>query len=129
MNIIIKGLHMELTPAIETYVKKKMKSIEKFGDENSKVEVIVGTVSKHHKSGNIFSAEIRVRTKNGLSKDYVEADNLYSAIDLVQEDILETLSSKKDKKKTLEKKGARIIKDMAHGAKSAKKKMKGKKKA
>lgn len=125
MNIIIKGLHMDLTSAIESYIKKKIKTIEKFCDENSKVEVIVGNVSKHHKSGNIFSAEIRVQMKGSLSKDYVESDNLYSAIDLVRDDILETLSSKKDKKRTLEKKGARIIKEMAHGEKSPKKKKKG----
>lgn len=117
MNIIIKGLHMDLTPAIELYINKKAKSLEKFCDESSKLEVTVGKRSKHHKSGDVFEAEFRVRNKGNLSRVMTSGQDLYSAIDIARDELLDTLSSKKDKKDTLRKKGARVIKKMTHGEK------------
>ena len=108
---------MDLTPAIELYIQKKAKSLEKFCDESSKLEINVGKTSKHHKSGDVFEAEFRVRTKGNLSRVMASGQDLYAAIDIARDELLDTLSSKKDKKDTLRKKGARVIKKMTHGEK------------
>lgn len=124
MNIIIKGLHIDLTDAIESYLTKKLGSLAKFVDEDTKVEVNVGKTTAHHKSGNVFQAEIRVRCKGDLARVRREAGDLYAAIDEARDEMLDILSSKKDKKKTLLKKGAQTIKKMTHGERVGNKKSK-----
>jgi putative sigma-54 modulation protein len=115
MNIIIKGLHMDLTEAIGNYLLKKIKPLEKFIDEESKLEAVVGKNSKHHKSGKeVYKAELRAYIKGEVSQVKVETDDLYSAIDMARDELNDVLSSKKDKKQTLTKKGAQTIKKMAH---------------
>jgi putative sigma-54 modulation protein len=115
MNIIIKGLHMELTDAIENYLLKKIKPLEKFIDEESKLEAVVGKNSTHHKSGKeVFKAELRAHIKGDVSQVKSESEDLYSAIDTARDELIDLLSSKKDKKQTLVKKGAQKIKKMVH---------------
>lgn len=115
MNIIIKGSHIEISPAIEAYVTKKLKTLEKFLDENSRVQADLGKTSNHHKSGDIFKAEFNVSDKGQHSRVSVENEDLYSAIDMAQDELFDVLASKKDKKKTLWRKGAQTIKALAHG--------------
>lgn len=115
MNIIIKGSHIEISPAVEAYVTKKLKSLEKFLDVDSRVEADLGKTSNHHKSGDIFKAEINVNSHGQFSRVVAEDSDLYSAIDKAQDDLFDVLSSKKDKKQTLWKRGAQTIKALAHG--------------
>jgi putative sigma-54 modulation protein len=125
MNIIIKGLHMDLTEAIENYLLKKVKTLSKFIDEESKLEAVVGKNSKHHKSGKeVFKAELRASIKGEVSQVKAEAEDLYSAIDMARDELNDLLSSKKDKKQTLTKKGAQTIKKMVHAERVKKPKKK-----
>ncbi len=106
---------MELTEAIENYLLKKVKTLSKFIDEESKLEAVVGKNSKHHKSGKeIFKAELRAHIKGEMSQVKAEAEDLYSAIDMARDELNHLLSSKKYKKQTLTKKGAQTIKKMVH---------------
>jgi putative sigma-54 modulation protein len=115
MNIIIKGSHIEISPAVEAYVTKKLKTLEKFLNVNSRVEADLGKISNHHKSGDIFKAEINVNSHGQFSRVVAEDSDLYAAIDKVQDDIFNVLASKKDKKQTLWRRGAQTIKALAHG--------------
>jgi putative sigma-54 modulation protein len=115
MNIIIKGSHIEITPAIEMYVTKKLNALNKFLNENSKVQADLGKISNHHKSGDIFKAEFNVNTHGQYSRVVVEDSDLYRAIDKAQDELFEILASKKDKKQTLWRRGAQTIKALAHG--------------
>lgn len=115
MNIIIKGSHIEITEAIEVYTTKKLKTLEKFLDENSKVQADLGKTTNHHKSGDIFKAELNVHSNGIYSRVVAEDQDLYAAIDRAQDDMFDILSSKKDKKQTLWKRGAQTIKALAHG--------------
>ena len=115
MNIIIKGSHIEITPAIEMYVTKKLNALDKFLNENSKVQADLGKTSNHHKSGDIFKAEFNVNSHGQYSRVVVENADLYAAIDEAQDQLFEILASKKDKKLTLWRRGAQTIKALAHG--------------
>jgi ribosome-associated translation inhibitor RaiA len=78
-------------------------------------EAVVGKNSKHHKSGKeVYKAELRAYIKGEVSQVKVGTDDLYSAIDMARDELNDVLSSKKDKKQTLTKKGAQTIKKMAH---------------
>jgi ribosomal subunit interface protein len=115
MNIIIKGSHIEITAAIDMYVKKKLKTLEKFLDENSKVQADLGKISNHHKSGDIFKAELNVQSNGQYSRVVAEDQDLYAAIDRAQDDMFDVLASRKDKRQTLWRRGAQTIKALAHG--------------
>lgn len=119
MNIIIKGSHIEITPALEAYVTKKMSALENFFDENTRIQADIGKISNHHKSGDIFKAELNVRARGQNSRVSRENEDLYAAIDEAQDELFEILASKKDKKITLWKRGAQTIKALAHGVAGA----------
>lgn len=112
MNIIIKGLHMEITEAIHDYIVKRISSLDKFLKIASKVEVDVGKTTNHHKNGDIFRAELNITNDGEFTRVVSEKEDLYAAIDAVRDEVIEVLSSKKDKKHSLFKKGALKIKSL-----------------
>ncbi len=112
MKIITKGINIDITEPVRDYLYKKMSSIEKFINEDTKVEVELEKTTNHHKSGDIFRAKVLVWNKGKMNKAEKTSDNMYSSIDLVQEELFNMLSNKKDKKQTLFRKGAQKIKNL-----------------
>lgn len=112
MNIIIKGSHLEITGAIHDYLTKRLKGIEKFLDMNAKVEADLGKTTNHHKQGDIFKAELNITNKGDMTRVVAEREDLYAAIDAVKDEASEVLSSKKDKKQSLFRRGAQKMKRM-----------------
>ena len=119
LNINIKTLGMELTPAISDYVTKRVGSIEKFlknyqwGDVMAQVEV--GKSTKHHKTGGVFHAEVHL-TGAGLDHYAVaEKDDLYASIDAVKDEIVQELKKAKGKRETLLKRGGQAVKNLLKG--------------
>jgi ribosomal subunit interface protein len=117
--INIKATNMELTEAINDYVEKRLDSIKKFtkdGDISGYVEV--GKTTNHHKQGDVYKAEFDI-TANGEHLFAVsEKDDLYAAIDDAKEEIVRRITTKKDKKQTLYKRGATSVKKMLKGLSS-----------
>lgn len=115
MKIKIRSKNFDLTPAIDEYVSKKISSLEKFLDVKGEVlcEVELGRTTKHHNSGDIFKAEINIAQPGG-KQIYVVAEevDLYTAIDIVRDEAERAIVSRKNKYKTLFRKGASRIKDL-----------------
>lgn len=114
MKINIKATNIDLTPAISDYVEKKVSTLEKYLNGEIVAQVEVGKTSEHHKSGDIFRAEVHI---TGVGLDVYassEQSDLYAAIDLVKEEMSTTLQRGKNKKEALYRRGARMIKDMLH---------------
>lgn len=117
MNINIKSTNISLTSAIQEYVEKKVRSLEKFihdNTENIRVEVEVGKTSNHHKSGDIFRAEARISFKGQEIYVVAEKDDLYASIDEMRAKAERECTTEKDKKLTLVKRGAAQIKKILH---------------
>ena len=116
MKINIKATGIELTPAISDYVYKKLASLEKYigNSQDIVAQVEVAKVTRHHKQGEIFRAEIHL---TGGIDIYVatETEDLYSSIDKVKDDITLELVQTKDKQMTLTRKGAKIMKNAMRG--------------
>ncbi|MEI6553388.1 MAG: ribosome-associated translation inhibitor RaiA [bacterium] len=112
MKIIIKGINVDITGPVEDYLYKKMSSLEKFINDDAKVQVELEKTTNHHKAGDIFRAEAHIWNKSKLSKAEKTSANMYSSIDLMQEELFNVLSNKKDKKITLFRKGAQKIKNI-----------------
>ncbi|MES3005612.1 MAG: ribosome-associated translation inhibitor RaiA [Patescibacteria group bacterium] len=115
MKIITKGNHMDVTPAIQEYLDKRLQGLEKFLDENAMIEAELGKTSNHHRSGDIFRAELHVTNGGNFTRASAEKEDLYTAIDVAREELFNLLSSSKDKKQTLWKRGGQRIKNLIRG--------------
>lgn len=116
MNIAITTTkNMDLTDAIRDYIGKRLKTFEKLIGKDAKQTtffVEVGKTSKHHKTGDIFKAEIRSSIgKDNLYATSTESD-LYAAIDKVKDEIASEIKKIKGKKRSLVKKGGKIAKSI-----------------
>ena len=76
-------------------------------------EVEIGRTTKHHNSGDIFKAEINIAQPGG-KQVYVVAEevDLYTAIDVVRDGAERAIVSRKNKYKTLFRKGSSRVKDL-----------------
>jgi len=117
MNINIKATGIELTEAIRNYVDKKISSVDKYLDKKESVvtQVEVGKNSRHHKGEDVFRAEVRM-SGGGLDVYAVsEAEDLYAAIDLVEDEVARELVSTKGRHIRILREGQRMIKYMMKG--------------
>src|SRR3989344_8055041 len=115
MRINIKATGIELTPAISDYVNKKISTLEKYMTGDAVAQVEVGKSTKHHKNGNVFRAEVHI-IGGGLDLYAVsEKDDLYAAIDVVRDEIVHNVVHTKNKRETLYRRGAQVIKNMMKG--------------
>lgn len=110
MNIIVQGSHLEITRSIQDYLAKRLRGIEKLVSSNAKIQADLGKTSNHHKHGDIFKAEFNIYDNGQYTRVMREGDDLYAAIDLAKDEAYEALSTKKDKKQSLYRKGALKIK-------------------
>jgi ribosomal subunit interface protein len=118
MNIKIHTTNFDNTESIESYVHKRLGSLTKFlsgaGDiESVLCEVELGKTTNHHKSGDIFRAEVNIKAP-GIGQFYAvtEEADLYAAIDMVRDEIEREIVSKKTKKETLYRRGAAKFKSI-----------------
>jgi len=117
MKINIKATNIEITPAIQEYVEKKVMSLEKFFRDKSDTvlaSVEIGMTTNHHKSGDIFRAEVNLSDAGSGDQTYAESekDDLYSAIDEMKDKAERECLSLKNKRHTLIKRGAARLKNM-----------------
>jgi ribosomal subunit interface protein len=107
---------MELTRGINNYIDKRVLGISKFvkGGEMA-VFVEVGKTTNHHKQGDIFRAEFNIEISGAKFYAFSEKEDLYTAIDDAKKEIIRQISSNKDRKQTLFKRGASSIKNILKG--------------
>jgi putative sigma-54 modulation protein len=114
LNKRIKITGMDMTPSIQDYVHKKVDALVKFIDNDTEAlaEIEIGRITNHHHKGDVYKAEINLTIgKNIFRADVTESD-LYTAIDMMKDRVMQEVSSNKDKNISLFKKGQKILKDM-----------------
>lgn len=122
MRIQVRGLHTTLTPVIKEYAEKRFFSLSKFVKNNNIIcEIELVKTTSHHKSGDIFKAEAII----DIGKEHIyavsEKTDLYQAVDDLRNELEQILSSRKEKKITLFRKGAYKIKNILKNIGSFKK--------
>ncbi len=116
MNTNIKATNMELTDAISNYINKRLLGIEKFVKKGEMVgRIEVGKTTNHHKQGDVFKAEFDFDISGVKFYTISEKDDLYAAIDEAKQEIVRQITSNKDRKQTLYKRGAASVKKMLKG--------------
>ncbi len=121
MTINIKATNTELTPAISTYVEEKVLGLDKFivadDPESILANIEIGLSTKHHQSGKIYRAEINLHIGGKYIRAVSEQEDLYVAIDDMRDQVLREITSFKNKKRDLFRKGGTAVKDFLKGFK------------
>jgi len=116
MNIDIKTTHIDLTPSIRAYVEEKLNvlagKLVDSDDTSAYAQVEVGTGGKHHKSGDVFRAEINVHTRYGDFRVVEKKGDLYAAIDMAKDTMFREMRRAKTKKVDQSRRGGLSFKRM-----------------
>lgn len=115
INTQIKTTNMDLTDSLREYVEKRVSTFEKFSKGDSSAYVEVGKTTNHHKSGDVYKAEINLTLDGKTYRSTIETTDLYAAIDEAKDDLFVSVTSQKDRDQTLWKRGARSVKKMLKG--------------
>ena len=117
MNINIRTNAIALTPAISSYVNKRLIKIGNLlkDDSSAHCDIEIGRTTGHHQKGNIFRAEIHIvgSSKNAYASS--EQNDLYTAIDLVRDEIMRELKVDKSKRISLIRRSGARLKNMVKG--------------
>ena len=116
-NLQIKAINIELTEAIESYFRDKMNSLDKYIDQNDESVGCFARVSKiaSGQSGDIFKAEVTLHTAGKNYGAESTKDDLYAAIDDVRDAVIRKITSHKDRRRSLFRKGASKAKGLLKG--------------
>ena len=96
----IKATGIELTEAITAAVDHTLGRLSKLTDrfgEAVSVHVEVGKSTNHHKKGPFFRAEINIRVPKRLIRAEAEHEDLYAAIEKVEDELKGELKKEKEK--------------------------------
>lgn len=96
----IRATNLEITPAIQEYIQKKMDMVEKFLG-NLKVincDFEIELTTKHHHKGEIFRAEVNLAIPGEVLWADFTADDLYKAIDKVKDHLGDLIKKHKEKR-------------------------------
>jgi len=118
IKINTKATGISLTPSISEYIERKVQMLKKFFRRESDevlINVEVGKISQHHKSGDIFRAEIHTVVNGDEYYAATETSDLYAAIDEVKDKIVYELISKRKKSNYLLRRGGAKIKNLLKG--------------
>ena len=112
MKINTKTKNFLLTPSITYYLEEKLNSLNRFlsRHENVFVDVELAKTTRHHQKGDIYKAEINLKIPGHLIRAMAEEWDLRVAIDKVKDELQRKIKDNKEKKLSLYKKGARMLK-------------------
>lgn len=114
MKINIKASGLDLTPAISAYVDDKVAMLDKLFVHDLAVyaDVEVGKRTHHHKTGELFFAEINIHSLGKIIRHVTEEYDLYAAIDKMKDGVAEEIRNLDKKKETLFRRGGRALKNL-----------------
>lgn len=117
LNINTKSTNISLTSAIEEYITKRLNGLEKFikNVDEALVNVEVGKITRHHKQGDVFKAEIHIKLPGEEFYATVEKDDLYAAIDEVRDELVRNMTSRRKRALKLLRRGSQRIKEFIKG--------------
>lgn len=107
-----------MTDAIREYVHKRLESIEKLAstpESELQVNVEVGKTTNHHKSGDIFRAEVNINMNGTMLYAVSEQSDLYVAIDDVRDEITAKVKKARDRKRSSIREGGAKVKTFIKG--------------
>lgn len=99
MQIQIKSTNIELTENLKNYIEEKINSCEKFIHTNFPLEayVEIEKMTKHHRKGNIFRAEVNLPLPGKLIRCESRKDDIYLSITDLKDKLQREIKEYKEK--------------------------------
>lgn len=111
--INFKVTNAEVSDQLKDVTERKLASLAKYiGDNPAICDLQFEKVTNHHQQGNVFRVEINLEIGGQLSRAEATAENFEKAIDDAKAYLERELDSRRGKRETLWKSGARKIKEM-----------------
>ncbi len=120
MRKIVKGTGLELSPAMDSAVDKVIAALEKYvdpSDTSAIAEVELARTTNHHRSGDIFRAEINFHSRIGSLRAEAEKEDMYVALAAAKDELVESLRTKKSKRIDFVRKSGLKLKNMLRSMK------------
>lgn len=114
----IKSTNIELSPAIDAALEKLVQALDRYvdpSDTSALMQVEIGRTTNHHKSGDIFRAEVNFHSRLGDLRAEAEREDLYIALNVAKDEIVEALRSKKTKRIDFVRRSGLKLKNMLKG--------------
>jgi len=114
MHIDISAKGIEITEAIREYTEKKFSALSRFLRETNdlRATVLLGKETAHHREGEVFSVEAELFADGKSFHTDETAEDLYAAIDAVQAELERMITTEKEKRGNMVRRGGRKIKEM-----------------
>lgn len=103
----------DLTDAIKVYLEEKMSSLYRYinqPEEEVTFNARLGKVSNSHNHGKIFYVEVSIHTPEKNYGARVEAEEVYTAIDLLKDELSNNITHHREKVRDLARKDAQKFK-------------------
>lgn len=110
MRITIKGTNIEHTNAIDAYLTKRLRDLEKLlepKEASALARVDLGLETKRHKQGKVFYAEITFHLKGHDFRVVARGEDLYEAIDAMRDEIVREVKRFHGRGRSAKREGAR----------------------
>jgi ribosomal subunit interface protein len=123
MNIKIRTKNISLNESLDAWVREKVNELKKFlgkfknenevesGRDKIKIEVEIGKISKHHKKGEVFRAELQLFLPRKKLRAVVKNIDLRTAIIEARDQLGREIKRYKGKRLDRARKWARRVKE------------------
>ena len=114
MRIDISAKGIEITGAIRDYAKKKISALSRFlkGARELRASLMLGKETAHHREGEVFVVEAELSVDGRSFHSDEKGDDLYATIDAVQEELERMVTSEKEKRGSMLRRGGRKVKEI-----------------
>jgi len=114
MRIDISAKGIEITGAIRDYAKKKISALSRFlkGARELRASLMLGKETTHHREGEVFVVEAELSVDGRSFHSDEKGDDLYATIDAVQEELERMVTSEKEKRGSMLRRGGRKVKEI-----------------
>lgn len=82
MDIVIKGRNIEVTEALESYIKKKLGKLDRFFSRISDIQVVL-SIGNSKSSGTTQKVEVTARINGKIIRAQESTSDMYASVDLV----------------------------------------------
>lgn len=102
MKIDISTKNITLDSALDEFVREKIGGLDHLiGNSDGQARVEIGKPSEHHRSGNVFSAEVNLSLRGKLLRATCSHEDLYNAITDVKDELQVQIKKFKEKRTDL----------------------------
>lgn len=112
-HINTKAKNLELTPALEAYLEKRLSTLERHLPKSDAIvcDVELEKTTEHHQGGLIYRAEINLALGGQLLRAEATEETIEQAIDVAKNELKRELTKLTDKTESMFRRGARRAKD------------------